>query len=217
MTAAARWRGILAGMEQIVPSRRRYTVDEYFALDEDADERHEFRDGEVLNMPGGTYEHEVIVANLIRHLGNRLDGSPCRVRGSNLRVRADRTRYSYPDLSIVCGPPAFDPPRPTSATLANPRVLIEVLSPSTAADDRGEKFTRYRRIASLQEYLLVWQDRPQVEPFYRQPDGVWGIGQTVEGLDAVLTLASVGVELPLAEVYADVAFPPPSPDGSDGI
>ena len=195
-------------MEQAIPSRRQYTVDEYLDLEEAAEERHEFRNGEILDMPGGTYAHELVVTNLIYRLSERLIRSPCRVLGSNLRVRADRSRYTYPDLSVVCGEPVFDPPRPTSATLANPRVLIEVLSPSTESGDRGEKFNRYRQIASLQEYLLVSQDRPQVEPFHRQPNGMWGIGQTVEGLDGVVSLPSLGIELPLAQVYADVTFPP---------
>ncbi len=197
-------------MAQAIPTPRRlYTVEEYLDRDEASEERTEFRDGEILGMPGGTYAHEVIVANIIRHLGNRLDGTPCRVRGSNLRVRADRARYTYPDLVVVCGEPDLNPQRTRSATLANPRVLIEVLSPSTESEDRGSKFNRYRRIKSLQEYLLVSQDRPQVERYYRQRNGVWGIGRIVAGLEATLAFRSLGkVELPLAEVYADVTFPP---------
>lgn len=202
-------------MDPAIPARAPYTVEDYFRLDESAAGRREFRDGEVLDMPGGTYEHEVVVANLIRHLGNRLDGTPCRPLGSNLRVRADRGRYTYPDVSVVCGPPVFNPPRAGSATLANPRVLVEVLSPSTESNDRGEKFRRYRRIPSLELYLLVWQSRPLVEPFYRLAQGMWGIGQVVHGMDATLPLSTIGIELPLAEVYADVAFPPLPPEAAD--
>ena len=194
-------------MEPPIPTARRYTVAEYIALESAATEKHEYRDGEIVAMAGGTGRHSLVTANVIRRVGNALDGSECVVFESNLRVRTDRTRYCYPDVTVACQPliyaPFGDEPE---GILTNPQVVIEILSPSTEAADRGEKFTRYRNLDSLQEYVLVAQDRPQVEPFYRQPDGVWAIGKTVDGLDGVLRLR-MGVELPLAQVYAGVTFP----------
>ena len=197
-------------MEQPIPSRRRYTVEEYLRLDDAAQTRSEFRDGEIINMPGGTFDHEGIIHNLGHRLGERLEGSDCLVRGSNLRVRVDRTRYCYPDLTVTCGSPRFDPPE-DRRTLLNPQVVIEVLSPSTETIDRGEKFFRYMQVESLQEYLLVAQDQPRIQTFYRHPEGMWAVAGAVEGMDAVLRVRSLGIEVPLAQVYADVTFPPVVP------
>ena len=195
-------------MEQAVPPQRRYTVAEYLAMEAMADDRHEFRDGDILDMAGATTPHVRIATNLTWRLAERLDGSGCEVLGSDQRVRSDRTRYCYPDLTIACQPLAYDPPD-GQVVLTNPRVVIEILSPATEAADRGEKFTRYRNLASLQEYLLVAQDRPQVEPFHRQADGTWAIGRIVSGLDATFAFRSLpGVGLSLAQVYAGVTFPP---------
>ena len=199
-------------MEQLIPAaRRRYTVQEYLRLEDAADERHEFRDGEILDMPGNVTTHVRIATNLTRRLAERLDGTDCEVLGSDQRVRADRSRYCYPDLTVACHPLEYDPPA-GEVVLTNPRVLVEILSPSTELADRGEKFTRYRNNASFEEYLLVAQDRPRVEPFRRRPDGEWTIGQIVDGLDAVLQVRCLGVDLPLAQVYAGVTFPPAAAD-----
>ena len=204
-------------MELPIEPRRRYTAEEYLAIDDAADGRYEFRDGEILAMSGAIFPHVLITSNLGRHVGNRLAGTPCVALTVDMRVRAVRNRrYSYPDVSVVCGVPQFDPPD-RQVTLVNPQIVFEVLSESTEVSDRGEKFTRYRQMASLQEYVLVAQDRPQVEPFYRQPDGGWLIGQVVHGLDGLLRLRSLGVDLPLSDVYERVTFPPlpPEPDQPD--
>ena len=189
-----------------------YSVEEYLRIDDaDPDVRHEYRDGEIIAMAGADFPHVLINANLIRHAGNWLAGTPCLALATDMRVRAVRARrYCYPDVAVVCGTPEFDPPD-RQVTLTNPRVVIEVLSSSTEWSDRGEKFTRYREMASLQEYLLVAQDRPQVEPFSRMPDGAWKIGQVVTGLDGVVRVASLGIDLPMAEIYERVTFPPAVP------
>ncbi len=161
-------------------------------------------------MAGGTAGHADVACNLIRSLGNRLDGSPCKVGNSDLRVRIPRTgRYCYPDVSVTCGPRVFDPPE-AAATMVNPQVIIEVLSPSTADDDRGEKLADYIGSPSLQEYVLFAQDRPRADTFYRQPDGIWAIGPWSAGVEAAVAFRSLGVTLPLAEVYAGVEFPSPA-------
>jgi len=181
------------------------TVEEYLRAEALSDIRHEFHDGEVLAMSGGTYDHSVIIANLIRQLGNRLEGKPCRVLESNLRVRVTPGNYVYPDASIVCGPPQFDPQDPNRTTILNPRVVIEVLSESTEGYDRGDKFTQYREIAGLEEYVLVSQGRPLIETFVRQPESGWLMLPT-SGIDAIAVIRSLKIELPLRAVYADVTF-----------
>ena len=182
--------------------KRRYTVSEYLAFERSAHERHEYRNGEILAMTGGSYRHSLILANLIGELRNALKGKPCRALESNLRVRIPRTPlYTYPDASVICGEPQIDPNDDGLETVTNPRVILEVLSPSTEAYDRGEKFTRYRQLESLEEYVLISQDVPRVEVFFRQADGTW-LFSAFSGLEARAKLAGLGIEIPLAEIYA---------------
>ena len=208
--AAGAYKPYTAGMEQANPTPRRYSVAEYLALEAAATERHEYRDGQILAMAGATSTHNRITHNLHRRLGERLDGSECEVFGNDQRVRAHRTRYCYPDLTVACPPLAYNPPD-GDLVLTNPRLLIEVLSPSTELDDRGEKFNDYRRLEPFEEYLLVAQHRPRVEPFYRSADGEWMIGKAVEGMDAVLRVRCLAIDIPLAHIYARVTFPLPPP------
>ena len=191
-------------------SKRRHTVDEYLRMERDSLEKHEFHDGEILAMAGNTPDHSLIASNLIREIGIRLKGKSCRVYESNLRLRAGRSqRYVYPDLSVICGPVQFDPLDTKQETATNPRVLVEILSPTTEAYDRGEKFDRYREIASLEEYILVWQHAPRVELFRRQADGTWTFSAAV-GTDSTIKFA-LGIELPLSDVYDGITFPPAPP------
>jgi len=140
-------------------------------------------------------------------LGNALKGKPCRVYGSDLQVKAGRKAfYLYPDLSIVYGPTEFDPhQKGKRRTVTNPRVVVVVLSPSTERHDRVEKFELYRDIESLEEYVLISQDSPMVEVFQRLGDGGWRF-DVARGIDATMRLRSVGIEVPLAEIYAGVEF-----------
>ena len=195
------------GMEQAIPRSRRCTVQEYLAFDAAAEGRHEFRDGAVIAMAGAEPEHTRVVRNASRRLGERLDGSECEPFMLDQRVQTDATRYCYPDVVIAC-PPFEYPPDVRPRTLVNPRVIIEVLSPSTEAADRGEKFFRYMGIDSLVEYILLATDRPRAETFVRQPPGMWSVAGWVEGIDATLHVRTSGVEIPLAQVYAGVTFPP---------
>jgi len=198
------------------PLQPHYTVANYYRIEADTTERHEYRDGEILAMSDVSPNHSLIIANLIREAGNRLKGKPCRVYDSNLRVRIPSVgRLTYPDVTIVCGRPEFDPQDPRQETVINPRLLIEVLSPSTESRDRGEKFDFYRMLASMQEYVLVYALQPKIEAFFRQPDGGW-LFNLFTGLEAAATLRSVDVSIPLADVYADVEFPPAAlPGGED--
>lgn len=185
----------------------RCTPEEYLRREHDAAEKHEYYHGEVFAMSGGTFEHSRITANVIRELGNRLVGTPCGVQESNLRVRVPRTTlYTYPDASVLCGDPQFDPLDTGRRTLTNPTLLVEVLSPSTESWDRGGKFDNYRLIDSLREYVLISWDAPRVETYQRQPDGKWVFAAAL-GLSAAALLNSIHVELPLAEVYRGVSLP----------
>jgi Uma2 family endonuclease len=193
--------------------KRRYTIGEYLVCERSAHEKHEYRDGEILAMAGGSYRHSLILANLIGELGNALKGKPCRALESNLRVRIPRTPlYTYPDASVICGEPKFDPNDEALETITNPRVVLEVLSPSTEAYDRGEKFARYRQLESLEAYVLISQDVPRVELFLWQSDGTW-LFRVFSGMEARVELAGLGIELPLAEIYAGVA---PAPESQSG-
>lgn len=188
-------------------SRIRYTPAEYLTLERDSEIKHELVSGEVYAMAGASPAHNRIVFNLATHLGVALLGGECQGYSSDQRVRVPETdMYSYPDLTIVCGEPAYDPH--DSETLVNPTLLVEVLSPSTEAWDRGGKFEYYRRLTSLKEYLLVSQDRPLVERYVRQgPTGAEWLYTAYAHLDEVLTLDSLGVELPVVKIYDRISFP----------
>ena len=113
-----------------------YSIADYLAHEHNARDKHEYRDGEILLMAGGTADHSLVIANVIRALGNHLTGKPCHVYDSNLRVRIPRTiLYTYPDATVICGPRLLDPNDPTGETVTNPRLIVEVLSPSTEAYD----------------------------------------------------------------------------------
>jgi Uma2 family endonuclease len=189
------------------------TVDEYLIFELTADVKHEYRDGVIIDMAGTTLNHSLVAANTIGELRQRVRDKGCRTLEGNIRVRIPgKSRYYYPDASVFCGEPVFDPgPKGTSQmTITNPRVIVEVLSDSTEAFDRGGKFTDYREIPSLREYVLIAQHAPQVEVYLRQDDGTWRF-QPSAGLDAVARLDSLGIDLPLAEVYAGITFEATNP------
>ncbi len=188
--------------------KHRHTIEEYLRLEEKALDRHEFHDGEILAMSGGTYRHSRINTNTLVELATRLKGKPCHPLDSNMRVRiALLPRYVYPDINVVCGPPEFDPADSKQTTILNPRVVVEVLSDSTESYDRGAKFELYREIPSLQEYVLVSQREPLVETFLRQADGTW-LFKAWKGAESSVALRSLEVSLPLAEIYSGVEFEP---------
>jgi Uma2 family endonuclease len=196
-------------MQQRIPQAppRRITEDEYLHLEETARMRHEFRGGQIIDMAGGTEEHSDIAGNLIQALRNRLKGKPCKAYGSDLRVRINESGdYCYPDVTVVCGQPEFA--RPDSrVAVVNPTLVIEVTSATSEVDDRVDKFSQYRLISSLSEYVLVSSTRMQVESFYKQPDGVWAIGSTLTRIDNAVRLRSLEMDLPLADIYAEVVLP----------
>lgn len=186
----------------VQPARQSFTFAEYLALEEDSTVKHEFLDGQAWAMAGGTPEHAAICANVIRALGNQLEGKPCRTYSSDLRVRVRATGLgTYPDVTVICDHLEADPDDPKRNTAVNPRIVAEVPSPSTEVYDRGEKLTHYQQIPSLQEILLVAHDRREIEVIRRQPNGSWS--RHVAKNDDVAEVASLGCALRLADVYAD--------------
>ena len=187
--------------------RRRYTLEEYFALELASDEKYEYFDGEVFAMSGASMDHEQIVANIIFALRDTLRGRSCRVLPSNARVKVPSLPpYRYPDVTALCDPPRTELIGGVE-TLTNPALIVEVLSPTTEAYDRGDKFTHYKSIESFAEYLLVAQHRPHVTHYVKGAGGVWQY-EEVNDLEGSLRLATLDCQLPLRAVYEGVEFPP---------
>lgn len=184
------------------------SFDEYLRLEAQSEERHDYVDGQMIAMSGGSPEHSRIVSNLIREVGTRLKGRPCEIFDTNLRIGTrGRVKTHYPDASIVCGPLELDPRDATGHTILNPVVIFEVLSPSTEAYDRLTKFDHYLTLPSLREYVLIRQERPEIIHYFRNPDATWMLG-VISDLRATLRLRSVDIEVPVRELYDRVAFPP---------
>jgi Uma2 family endonuclease len=179
---------------------------EYLEIERAAEFKSELFDGEMFAMAGGTLIHSRIATNFTTELGNRLPNGPCLPFNADLRVKVMATGlFTYPDLSVICGPPQFVDN--SQDTIINPTALIEVLSDSTEAYDRGKKFEHYRQIPTLREYLLVSQREPRIEQFIRQADDRWVLNEAV-GLDKALELPSLKISISLREVFANVEFSP---------
>jgi Uma2 family endonuclease len=186
------------------PTPRRLTVEEYLRREREATERSEYLEGEILAMAGASLRHNAIVASLTARLYAPLRERGCGVYSSDMRVQVAES-FLYPDVVIVCGQPIlFDA---AQDAITNPTVIVEVLSESTERLDRGRKSWAYRRLPSLQDYVLVSQEEPRVEHWRRGPDGAWLVSD-IDGLQATLKLVSIGAELPLAEIYEQVSFEP---------
>jgi len=188
----------------------RLTPEEYLEHERRAEVRSEYLDGEVFAMSGASREHGLIATNLTRELSLQLKGRPCETFTADMRVKVSAiSLYTYPDVVVACGELVFEGEEPD--TLLNPTLIVEVLSASTEAYDRGNKFKHYRQIPSLQEYVLVSQEQPQVERFVRRGDGEEWVWSAVTGLEATAHFASIDCRVPLAEIYDRVAFPDPEP------
>ncbi len=182
-----------------------YSFDAYLTAERaELDIRHEYVAGEVFAMTGATESHNIIVGNINRELGSQLKGRPCRVYANDMRVRIEGADAGkYPDVVALCGERLFYDNR--RDVLLNPSLIVEVLSDSTEAYDRGGKFAIYRRLPSLREYLLVSQHRVQVELFVRQSDDGWLLTEYSDP-NATVPLGSIDCALSLVEVYDKVEF-----------
>lgn len=186
-----------------IPHRRRtFSAAEYLRLERGAETRSEFWAGEIFALAGASREHNAIVLNCAAELRAQLKGKSCNVYANDFRVEVQAGHhYTYPDVVVTCGDERFlDSERDT---LQNPVLILEVLSPSTAAYDRGDKFASYRTLASLQTYVLVAQDKCHVERFEREGDGGWHFS-AYRALSDTVTLERVGCTLLLREVYDKV-------------
>ena len=183
------------------PARQRFSFTDYVLLEDMSVVKHEFLEGEVWAMAGGTPEHAAIAGNVIALLGAALRGKRCRVFTSDLRVRVRATGLgTYPDASVICESVELDPEDPKGHTTVNPTVLVEVLSPSTEEYDRGEKLSHYQQIPSLREVLLIACEEHRVEVWRRASDQ-WARVSFGEGED--VELESLACALPVSEIYRD--------------
>jgi len=181
------------------------TPEEYLAMERQAETKSEYLRGDVFALAGASEAHNLVVVNVVSALSAQLKSRPCKVYGSDMRVRVKETGLcAYPDASVVCGRAEFEDRQ--KDTLLNPTIIIEVLSLSTERYDRGAKFAHYRTLESLSDYVLIAQSHPIIEHYARQPDDKWLLS-TYEGLEAVAPLPSIACELPLADIYDKVEWP----------
>jgi Uma2 family endonuclease len=183
-------------------ANKRYTAEEYLALERQAECKSEYCAGDIFAMAGASRWHNLIVANVVRELSLQLKGRPCATYPSDMRVKISPTGlYTYPDITVVYGEAQFEDTQ--QDTLLNPTLIVEVLSESTEAYDRGGKFAHYRKLTSLIEYVLIAQTKPHVEHYVRQPDNRWLLAEA-DSLHQTLHLPSIDCHLVLAEVYDKV-------------
>lgn len=179
--------------------------EDYLALERRAEFKSEYFDGEIFAMAGASEPHNLITINTIRELSIQLKKRPCKAYANDMRVKVSPTGlFTYPDVIVVCGQAQFDDSQ--RDTLLNPTLIVEVLSDSTEAYDRGRKFEHYRKLESLMEYVLIAQHRPHVESYRRQPDQRWVLTES-DGLESSLRLDAIDCELARAELYDKVEWP----------
>jgi Uma2 family endonuclease len=183
----------------------RITPEGYLERDRAAEFRSEYYAGRVVEKQGGSWVHATIVHNFSRRLGNALDGRPCFAAAIQMRLRVAPNVYAYPDVLVVCDEPTFQDRH--QDVLLNPVLIIEVLSPSSEACDRGFKATHYRRMPSLQELVLVAQDEPRVEIYRRQPSNEWLLSESI-GADSNCRFDSLQCSIATAQIYENVTFEP---------
>jgi Uma2 family endonuclease len=179
------------------------TGEAYLTMDRAAEWKSEFHGGEMLPIEAVSFNHALVAVNVAASLKARLASIGCRALGSPLRVQVSPTQYVYPDFQIVCGRAELTDEN--ADTLINPKVVIEILSRSTEGYDHGAKFELYRRLSSLEEYVLISQWKPMVEVFTKQSENSWSL-TIAEGLQEQVRLRSVGIEFPLAELYEGVEW-----------
>ena len=186
-----------------------FTEDEYLALERASQTKHEFIDGEIISMAGGSPRHSLIATNVARALGNALRDRPCAVLGSDQSVNiASIGGYVYPDVTVICGKPELG--RKNPAAVQNPVLLVEVLSKSTRHYDLGEKFDHSRKLPSLMDFVAIRKNERRVQHWHRTEVGRWELAE-VEG-EGTVELPGLGVTISLAELYEKVELFPEEED-----
>ena len=185
------------------PVRRKWTLDEYLAYEQETGIKHEYIDGEIYAMTGGTDKHSILTVNTSAALFQRLRDNPCRPYSSDMRVQISAAKYVYPDVSVVCGEATFADDNRTMLT--NPALVVEVMSPSSADYDRGKKFDFYRSLSSVQHYLLIAQEQMKVLLYTRQDNDTWLLREFTAP-DDELPLGALAITVPLSDLYLDVEF-----------
>ena len=178
-----------------------YTFKEYLKFERHSNEKHEYHNGEIVAMAGGSLNHSVISNNIGTAINNALDknGKDCVATNSDLKVYIESANHGvYPDVMVICGEEEFYEEDKTIVT--NPSLIIEVLSKSTKAYDKGLKFEKYRTLPSFREYILVWQTIPKVQSWYKEEETLWRISSAF-GLEASIPVFSLGCDIPLKEIY----------------
>ncbi|OQX02704.1 MAG: hypothetical protein BWK80_57255 [Desulfobacteraceae bacterium IS3] len=185
-----------------------YTAEEYLMFEELAKNKSEFYNGKIFAMSGTSGNHSIICFNLNRHIGEAIDNRNCTGFDSNMKLNiAQANSFVYPDLMVVCGDIDFFKNR--TDIITNPILIIEVLSPSTQAFDRSKKFEYYRSVTSMREYVLVSQEEPMIEIFFRQNEKIW-LYSAVKGLEARVVLQTIEHELALKDIYRKVDWNQPA-------
>ncbi|MEL7236629.1 MAG: Uma2 family endonuclease, partial [Chloroflexota bacterium] len=190
-----------------LPQQNTMTSAQYLAFERGSDIRHEYIDGYVYAITGANENHNLIVVNLTAAFHRQFRKRPCKVYAEGMRVQAGKN-YLYPDIVALCGHAEFADE--TFDMLTNLQVIVEVQSPTTKRYDEGGKFELYRRLDTLQEYLLVSQETPHVSHYVRQENGAW-LPHDIVGLDATVNIEAVDMALPLEDIYEKVEFPKPAP------
>ncbi len=189
----------------INPTPRSISPEEYLAREAQAEYKSEYRDGQVYAMAGASLNHNQITFNVAHALADRFGKRPCRVFSNEVRLHVSKSNlYTYPDVLVVCGKIEFDPRQ--KDTITNPVALFEVWSDSTEAYDRGQKFSMYRQVPTLQDYVMVDQKQPYIEYFRRE--GHFWVLETIEGMEDILTLRALDTRIPLSTIYDQVEFSP---------
>jgi Uma2 family endonuclease len=180
-----------------------YTVEQYLELERQTGHKYEYENGEVFAMAGGTIRHSLLATNVASELRQFLKNKGCKAYSSDLKIAINEEKYRYADASVICGP--VESYEENSEAAKNPVLIVEVLSDSTAAYDRGEKFRKYRQIATFQEYVLIEQQFPLVEVFYKSENDMWQY-RAYESLDQMVRLSSIDAEISISEIYDGVVF-----------
>ena len=184
-------------------TEKKYTPEEYLAFEREAEEKHEFIDGEIIAMAGASREHNLIGVNVSSELRFASKGKSCEVYANDMRVRMKENRYGYPDVVVICGKPEFDDEE--FDVLLNPTIAVEVLSKSTKLKDRNEKLDSYMSLEDLTDYALIEQDTMRIEHFIKINEKEWNVRLLTENADK-LVLDSINCEVSLEEIYREVKF-----------